>query len=97
MNLEPLLLVEQNDPMVVIHADDVLPNDWTKSFEGNAAIGRALHFVVIETLPSFEVKLHGLKRPKFVHGQNVQMSIMSESIRFANTLDGDLGQMQQWR
>ena len=80
INLGAILLVQQYGPMMVIHADDVFPHNGVHEIEVHLPIGRALHFVLIEPLPAFLVKLHGLKLAQFGQRQGVNAS-MDEGIQ----------------
>ena len=75
INLGAFFLVQQNGPVMVIHADDVILHNGAHETEENLTIGCVLHFVLIESLPPVIVKLYGLKLPQFIQRQGVNASM----------------------
>ena len=82
INLGAFLLVQQDGPVMVIHADDVILHNGAHETEENLTIWCVLHFVRIEPLPAFALKLQDLKLPQLGQRQGVNAS-MDEGIHAA--------------
>ena len=68
--------------MMIIHANDVILHNGVHETKENLTIGCVLHFVLIEPLPPFTVKLYGSKIPQLSQLQGVNPS-MDEGIHAA--------------